>query len=176
MSSKIKDLLLKAEKALFIIEEWVLVFGLTIMITFGTMQVLLRNFFNTGVEWADMLVRALVLWVGFLGASLATRKSKHINIEIISKLITNPTLSKIRVRIVNAISFLIVLLLLKLSVDYTLLEASNNLYAFLKVPSWVVFIIVPISFLLIALRLLIELILGGPIEKEEIREIKEVDL
>jgi len=61
-------------------------------------------------------------------------------------------------------------------VDYTLLEASNNLYAFLKVPSWVVFIIVPISFSLIALRLLIELILGGPIEKEEIREIKEVEL
>ena len=176
MFSKIKDTLLKAERTLFILEEWALVFGLTIMITFGTMQVLLRNFFNTGVEWADMLVRALVLWVGFLGASLATRKSKHINIEIISKLITNPTLSKIRVRLVNTISLFIVLMLLKLSIDYTFLEAGNNLYAFLKVPSWVVFIIVPISFLLIALRLLIELILGSPIEREEIREIKKVDL
>ena len=67
-------------------------------------------------------------------------------------------------------------MLLKLSIDYTFLEAGNNLYAFLKVPSWVVFIIVPISFLLIALRLLIELILGSPIEREEIREIKKVDL
>ena len=176
MSLKIKDGLLKIEKYLFTLEEWILVFGLTIMITFGTMQVLLRNFFDTGVEWADMLVRALVLWVGFLGASLATRKSKHINIEIVSKLITNQTLSRIRVRIVNAISFIIVLILLKLSIDYTFLEASNHLYAFLKVPTWVVFIIVPVSFSLIALRLLIELILGGPIEKEEIKEIKEVNL
>ncbi|MCX6113023.1 MAG: TRAP transporter small permease [Proteobacteria bacterium] len=176
MSLKIKEALLKAEQYLFTLEEWILVFGLTIMITFGTMQVVLRNFFDTGVEWADMLVSALVLWVGFLGASLATRKSKHINIEIISKIITNPKLSKIRIRVVTLISFIIVLMLLKISMDYTFLEASNHMYAFLKVPTWVVFIIVPISFFLIALRLLLELILGGPIEKEEIKEIKEVNL
>ena len=166
MFSKTRDLLLRLERKLFIFEEWALVAGLVIMIVAGTMQVLLRNFFNTGVEWADILVRSLVLWVGFLGASLATRKAKHINIEIVSKIITNPTLAKIRLRTVLAISLALTITLLKIAIDYTIIEAGNNMYAFLRIPTWVVFIIVPISLFLIALRLLIELLLGEPIEKE----------
>ena len=112
MLSKSRDLLLRLERKLFVFEEWALVAGLVIMIVAGTMQVVLRNFFNTGVEWADILVRSLVLWVGFLGASLATRKAKHINIEIVSKIITNPTLAKIRLRTVLAISLALTLSLI----------------------------------------------------------------
>ena len=176
MFQKTTIYLLKTEKILYLLEKNILVIGLIIMIFAGTMQVILRNLFNTGVEWADMFVRTLVLWLGFLGASLATRREKHINIDIVSKLIKNPKAEKLRVRIVNIIAFLLIITLLKASISYTLLEAQNNMYAFLKVPTWVVFIIVPISLTLIALRLLLQFMLGETLEKEDLPQNKEVNL
>jgi TRAP-type C4-dicarboxylate transport system permease small subunit len=147
------------------IEGYVLVVGLITMIAAGTLQVILRNFFNTGLEWGDMLARALVLWVGFIGASLATRRGKHINIELVSKFITNPKLSAIRLRVVTLISFLISGTLTVTAIIFTKAEMDNNMIAFLNVPTWVVFLIVPISFVLITLRFLIELIIGSSIEE-----------
>jgi len=158
MLRKIEDYIAK-------IEGYVLVTGLLTMIAAGTLQVILRNFFNTGLQWGDMLARALVLWVGFIGASLATRRAKHINIELISKFIKNHKLSAIRARTVTFISFVISAILSVAAIMFTIAEKANNMTAFLNVPTWVVFLIVPISFVLITLRFLIELITGHSIEE-----------
>jgi len=158
-------MLKKIENYIAKIEGYVLVAGLIIMISAGTLQVILRNFFNTGLEWGDMLARALVLWVGFIGASLATRRGKHINIELVSKFIKNPKLSMIRLRVVALIAFFISGTLSVTAIIFTRAEIDNNMTAFLNVPTWVVFLIVPISFVLITLRFLIELITGRSIEE-----------
>ena len=42
---------------------------LTVMILIAFSQILLRNFFDTGISWGDSLVRYLVVWVGFIGAA-----------------------------------------------------------------------------------------------------------
>ena len=39
------------------------------------------------LEWIDILLRHLVLVVGFLGAMLATHRRKHITIDALSKII-----------------------------------------------------------------------------------------
>jgi TRAP-type C4-dicarboxylate transport system permease small subunit len=158
-------MLKKIENYIAKIESYVLVAGLLLMIAAGTLQVILRNFFNTGLEWGDMLARALVLWVGFIGASLATRRGKHINIELVSKFITNPKLSMIRERIVTFIAFFLSGTLSVTGIIFTRAEVDNNMIAFLNIPTWVVFLIVPISFVLITLRFLIELITGRVIEE-----------
>ena len=44
------------------------------------------------LEWIDVLLRHLVLIVGFLGAMLATRRRKHITIDALSKIIRGRTL------------------------------------------------------------------------------------
>ena len=154
---KLKSNALITEKYLYKIENILLVVGLTVMMTLGAGQVVLRNFFQTGVEWADMLVRALVLWLGFMGASVATRNVKHINIEILSKFVANPKLERFRQRLVYFISLVISSILLKASITYTIIEQSNHMVAFLNIPTWVVFIIVPISLLTISLRLLLQI-------------------
>jgi TRAP-type C4-dicarboxylate transport system permease small subunit len=161
-------MLKKVEYYISKIETYVLVIGLITMIIAGTTQVILRNFFNTGLEWGDMLARSLVLWVGFVGASLATRRSKHINIELMSKFITNPKLSKIRERVVNIIALFISTMLAIQAIIFTHAEAQDNMTAFLKVPTWVIFIIVPISLCLISIRFLIEVITGHRIEETEL--------
>jgi TRAP-type C4-dicarboxylate transport system permease small subunit len=56
---------------------------LSLMILIAFSQVVLRNVFNDGILWGDIFIRQLVLWVGFLGASLAVRESKHISIDFL---------------------------------------------------------------------------------------------
>ena len=49
---------------------------LTLMILMAFSQIVLRNFFDTGISWGDSLVRYLVVWVGFIGAAIAAREGK----------------------------------------------------------------------------------------------------
>ena len=57
------------------------------MIFLASLQIFMRTLFDSGLVWADPLLRYLVLWVGMLGAALATRYGKHITIDIFSHLL-----------------------------------------------------------------------------------------
>ena len=46
-------------------------------------SVLLRYVFNTGVEWGEEATRYTMIWMGFLGMSLALRKGGHAGIEML---------------------------------------------------------------------------------------------
>ena len=61
---------------------------LTLMILMAFSQIVLRNFFATGIDWGDALVRYLVVWVAFIGAAVATREGKHITIDLLSHWLT----------------------------------------------------------------------------------------
>ncbi len=62
---------------------------LTMMILTAFFQIVLRNFFDTGISWGDSLVRYLVVWVGFIGAAIATKEGKHISIDVVSRWLTD---------------------------------------------------------------------------------------
>ncbi len=54
----------------------------------GSLAAFLVGAINTlKVDWIDVLLRQLVVIVGFLGAMLATRRRKHINIDAVSRLL-----------------------------------------------------------------------------------------
>jgi TRAP-type C4-dicarboxylate transport system permease small subunit len=61
-----------------------LLFFLTILVL-STAQIALRNGFSAGLPWADPLVRLLVLWLAVVGAIAASRDHKHIAIEILAR-------------------------------------------------------------------------------------------
>lgn len=65
------------------VEDAILIVLLTAMIGFAVAQILLRNVFESGIVWADPLLRALVLWIGLAGAVVATRLDKHISINVL---------------------------------------------------------------------------------------------
>jgi TRAP-type C4-dicarboxylate transport system permease small subunit len=54
------------------------------MVFLSFLQIILRNFFATGLLWIEPMLRHMVLWVGLLGASLATREDKHLMIDLVS--------------------------------------------------------------------------------------------
>jgi TRAP-type C4-dicarboxylate transport system permease small subunit len=71
--------------ALNFLERSLIVLLLGIMVILAFTQVILRNFFSSGLLWGDPFLRHLVLWIGFLGASIATQQEKHINIDLLTR-------------------------------------------------------------------------------------------
>ncbi len=65
------------ERALAFIETALLVALLLAMIFLAFFQVILRDFFHSGILWADPLLRHMVVWLGFLGAAFAASQGKH---------------------------------------------------------------------------------------------------
>ena len=65
-------------------EDFLLVVLLSSMILLASTQILLRNLFEFGLVWADPLLRIMVLWLGMIGATVASRDNRHIHIDLIS--------------------------------------------------------------------------------------------
>lgn len=54
------------------------------MVLLAITQLLLRWLFNTGLGWADLQLRQLVLYLGLLGGVLAAAENRHIKIDIVT--------------------------------------------------------------------------------------------
>jgi len=133
------------------IEQTLLVVFLSSMIVIAFLQIVLRNFFATGLGWGDSVLRNLVLWIGFIGATLATREGKHINIDVVSRWL--PALWKNLVTfITHLFSFLICCLLTLAAWKFIKNEAQMGNVTFLNIPAWVPELILPVTFGLMTFR------------------------
>ncbi len=127
----------------------ILFLGLIILIAF--LQIVLRNFFSTGLDWGDSLVRNLVLWIGFIGATLATKEDKHINIDVVSRWL--PSLGKNVVSLITHLfSFCICCLLAYAAIKFIKNEVQMEKLTFLSIPVWVPELILPLTFILMTFR------------------------
>ena len=79
------SLLKRFRIALNWVEDGILVGLLLLMIGLAVMQIVLRNVFDSGIVWSEVLIRILVLWVGLVGAMVASRQDNHINIDILDR-------------------------------------------------------------------------------------------
>jgi len=142
---KINYLLYKFQKNFLIV-----IFLLLLFISF--IQVFLRLFFNYGIESADSIIRYLVMWVGFFGASLATYKERHINIDVASQFF-----KKLNRRIINLIinlfSFVICILFFIASIIFISNEIGDGV-KILFIPVWLLDSLLPLIFLFMLLSFL----------------------
>jgi C4-dicarboxylate transporter DctQ subunit len=67
--------------------------------TLVSLSVILRYLFFTGIDWGEEATRYVMIWMGFLGTSLALRKGAHAGVEMLRAALPLP----IR-RIVTAIA------------------------------------------------------------------------
>jgi C4-dicarboxylate transporter DctQ subunit len=133
------------------LEYLVLGFLFAIMVGLAFLQIVLRIFLDTGILWGNPLLRHLVLWVGLLGATMATKEGKHINIDVISRLL--PDREKVAIQtLTDLFSTFICILLVAASLKFIKGEFQAVFFGFLEVPIWIVGVIFPVAFGLIALR------------------------
>lgn len=132
---------------------------LTVMILMAFSQIVLRNFFSTGIAWGDALVRYLVVWVGFVGAAIAAREEKHITIDVLSRWITGA--GKRTIQTISHFSSAVICgLLTWAGIKFIGFEVQMGGTAFFNLPVWAPELIIPISFGLMTLRYTLRLING----------------
>ena len=132
-------------------ESGLLVFLLFLMVFLAFGQVILRNFLNSGLLWTDLFLRQLVLWVGFLGASLAVRERRHISIDVLPQFLPEAYRPFIKLS-VSLITGVITVFLTLASWKFLQLEMEFPTILFLDLPAWIFQTILPISFAVISLR------------------------
>jgi len=133
------------------VEQTLLVTFLGFMILLAFLQIVLRNFFFTGLDWGDSLLRNLVLWIGFIGATLATKEGKHINIDVVSRWL--PSLGKnVVTLIIHLFSFFICCLLTYAALKFIKNEVQMENMTFLNIPAWIPEMILPMTFGLMTFR------------------------
>jgi len=133
------------------VEQTLLVTFLGFMIFLAFLQIVLRNFFFTGLDWGDSLLRNLVLWIGFIGATLATKEGKHINIDVVSRWL--PSLGKNMVTLITHLfSFFVCCGLTYATLKFIKNEVQMENMTFLNIPAWIPEIILPMTFCLMTFR------------------------
>ncbi|MGD9488403.1 MAG: TRAP transporter small permease [Calditrichaceae bacterium] len=145
------NLLRRINDAVAKVELGLLIFIVLTMVILAFIQVLLRNVFDQGILWGDTFLRHLVLWVGFIGASLATRDEKHIDIDILTRFL--PVRAKSVVRIItNVFAGIICFILGKAGLTFVLQEIEFGTILFNDIPAWYFEIIIPVGFALMGIR------------------------
>ena len=149
------------DKSLALVENYMIVAIVTVMVLMAFLQVFLRNFFDTGLLWGDIFLRHLVLWVGFIGASLATRDEKHINIDALSRLAPEKSVPYIRF-LVESFTIVVCIVLAKAAWNFVAYEMEDNSILFnvgeTAMPAWIFQLIIPVGFGLIAFRFLLKIL------------------
>lgn len=135
-------------------EDILLALLLSAMIVLAGMQIILRNLFDSGFVWIDPLLRVLVLWLGLIGATVATRFNKHIRIDLLSRYFDRNTHRLIQ-SIVAQVSAWTCLVIAWFGMQWIQLDYAEAVMWFAGIPAWAVEIIVPLAFALIGLRYLL---------------------
>lgn len=146
-----KSFLERSRMIIYWLEDSILVGLLLLMIVMAVLQIFLRNLFVTGIVWSDVLVRILVLWLGLMGAMVASRQGNHINIDIMDRYLSER--KKIIVKfIVEVFTAFICLIVAYYSLQFVVIEFVDGGTAFAEVPTWLCEAIIPFAFAVIAIR------------------------
>jgi TRAP-type C4-dicarboxylate transport system permease small subunit len=133
------------------LEDGLLIAALAAMIGVAVGQIVLRNFFHVGLDWADAFLRFLVLWAGLLGAMVATREDHHITVDIASHVFSKRGQAAVRI-VTDLFTAVVCLILTYAAVRFLREEYAGGAMAFGPVPTWAAESILPIAFGVIGVR------------------------
>jgi TRAP-type C4-dicarboxylate transport system permease small subunit len=147
----VREALSRLGRAVESIETAIIAALVLAMVVLAGAQILLRNLFETGFAWADPLLRAMVLWAAMLGALAAARDDKHIGLDLLTHFLRGRAR-----RVARTIALLFAALLSAAMAWYggrlVALDFDGG-QPVGPIPGWVVELILPVGFGLLALRL-----------------------
>jgi TRAP-type C4-dicarboxylate transport system permease small subunit len=145
------DLFERFLKALHKVEDLLLAILLAAMILLACLQILLRNFMDAGIAWADPSLRILVLWLGLLGALAASRADEHISIDLLSRFLSPRATSWTRA-LTSLFTATVCGVVAYHSLRFVRLEFLDGMRTFGGLPNWSLEMVIPFVFAMIALR------------------------
>ena len=152
--SRSTSILSKLEKAGTYAEDTLLLIILISMILLAGTQIFLRNFFDTNIFWGDEMLRLMVLWLTIAGGLAASRMDKHISIELLERFL--PKSGQLLVKIVvDLFTASICGLFAWHSARFVMDSYAFGDTLMKNTPAWMLQIILPVGFGLMAYRHLI---------------------
>ncbi|GAB4279595.1 MAG: hypothetical protein Kow0092_35380 [Deferrisomatales bacterium] len=138
-------------RALHRVEDGLLIGVLAVMALLAPAQIALRAGFSVAVPWGDPLLRVLVLWVGLLGALVATRQDRHISVDVLTRLLP-PRAAEASRALTRLFASGVAALLAYHGARFVAMDWQAGAAAFAGVPAWVCELILPVGFAVIACR------------------------
>lgn len=141
------------------IESALLFLSLITLLFFAFLQVFLRNFFDTGINWGDVFNRLLVLWIGLFAATIGVKENRHLSLEVLTKFLPNKAKPIVDI-FVNLFVIVVSAILTHTAwlffQDQITFEATDTLFEGL--PKAYFTVVFPIGFALITFRYFIRLL------------------
>jgi TRAP-type C4-dicarboxylate transport system permease small subunit len=136
------------------LENGMAILIIAIMVLLSVAQIILRNFFGTSLIWGDAFLRHMVLWITFVGGSLATRERKHIAIDAIPRLVS-PILNRYFSLLTNIFAIVVTSFLFRAGFTFVKSEREFGGTIMEGIPIWWMEIIIPIGFGVMVFRFLL---------------------
>ena len=121
---------------------------------------------NLGWFWASKLSMFLMIWIGFIGASVAAKERKHLTIDVAGRVLS-PRGARVAAFFTQAIAAGFCFLMSSHALDMVLLSRANgDIDGVLPIPLWIIQAIMPFSLFVMGARF-IENIFRKSLEQEE---------
>jgi TRAP-type C4-dicarboxylate transport system permease small subunit len=122
------------------------------MVFLSALQILLRNVWESGILWIDPLLRHLVLLLAFVGALAATGAKRHVQINVLGRLLRGRW-ARVGGALVALLGAALCLALARASLDLLAEEIPMSEMAFLGVPTSAVIGVFPLAFVGMGFRM-----------------------
>ena len=133
------------------VEDALLAGLLLALIVFAGAQIFAREFFDSGWVWADQAVRIGVLWVGLLGAVVASREDRHLKIDALARVL--PPRGQAAAAIVShLVTAGVCAVIAWYAAQFVAGEYEFGTRGVGGVPSWALQVVMPAAFALMAVR------------------------
>jgi len=130
-------------------EYVLLILGLSMSATV-ILQVFFRYILNDSLFWSEELARYLLVWLTFVGATVAYRRNMHPGVDVVFRRLDRSRRIAIR-RVVDLLCLLFFIILIWYGAHFAFFIRAQTSPA-LGLPKWLVFSIIPISGLLFSLH------------------------
>ncbi len=123
-------------------EYLLLLLGLSMTSTV-ILQVFYRYILNHSLFWSEELARYLLVWLTFIGATVAYRRNMHPGVDFLFKRLDRPNRLRVR-RIIDWASLVFFFIMIWYGCSFAHFIRAQTTPA-LALPKWLIFAIIPIS-------------------------------
>lgn len=141
-------------KTLSKIEEFILSYAVIAMALLLIVSVFMRAVMNSSLTFSEEVAQALLVLVSFFGLEYCARKGRHITMSIIFDMVSNRW-KKVFMCVISIVSTGAMAYFAYLAYQYVLsVHKLGRVTPALQIPMWVIYLTVPIGFLLGAIEYL----------------------
>ena len=133
------------------IERAILAVLVTGMVGLAALQILLRNAWHTGLNWAEPLLGMALLWLTMLGALAAAGLGRHLAIDLAAALMPRRG-SVWLARATSLFAAIVCGLLAWAAGRYVGFQREMDITLLLGAPVWKYYLVIPAGFWLMAIR------------------------